>query len=198
MVTAAMKLKDTCSLEEELWSRQFVIKKQRHYFANTGPYSESYGFSSSCVWIWELYHKGSWVPNNWCFWIVVLEKILESLLDFKEINPASPKGNQSLIFIERTDYKVEAEYFGHLLWRTDPFEKTLMLGKDRRQEDSETTENEMVAWHHRLMDEWASSWSWWRTRRLGLPQSMGSQRVGHNWLIELNWIYSHSVWHIKW
>ena len=103
--------------------------------------------------MWELYHKESWVPKNWCFWIVVLEKTLESLLDFKEINPVSPKGNQSWIFIVMTDAKVEAEYFGHLLWRSDSFEKTLMLGKDWWQEDNETTEDETVAWHHRLMDK---------------------------------------------
>ena len=88
------------------------IKKQRHYFANKGPSSQSYGFSSSHVWMWELDSKESWVPENWCFWTVVLEMTLESPLDSKEIRPVHPKGNQSWIFIERTD----------------SFEKTLMLG----------------------------------------------------------------------
>ena len=107
------------------------IKKQRHYFANKGPSSQSYGFSSSHVWMWELDHKGSWVPKNRCFWTVVLEKALESPLHSKEIQPVHPKGNQSWIFIGGTDVEAEAP----LLWppvkiqRTDPFEKTLMLGK---------------------------------------------------------------------
>ena len=86
--------------------RQY-IKKQRHYFANKGPSSQSYGFSSSLVWMWELDYKENWVPKNWCFWTVVLEKTLESSLNCKEIQPVHPKGNQSWIFIGRTD--VEAE-----------------------------------------------------------------------------------------
>ena len=110
------------------------IKKQRHYFANKGPSSQSYGFSSSHVWIWELDYKESWALKNWCFWTVVLEKTLESSLDCKEIQPVHPKGNQSWIFIGRTNVKAELQYFGHLMWRTDSFEKTLMLGGigDRR------------------------------------------------------------------
>ena len=83
------------------------IKKQRHYFANKGLSSQSYGFSSSQGWMWELDYKESWAPKNWCFWTVVLKKTLESPLDSKGIKPVSPKGNQSWIFIGRTD--VEAE-----------------------------------------------------------------------------------------
>ena len=79
------------------------IKKQRHYFANKGPHSQSYGFSSSHVWIWELDHKEGWMLKNWCFWTVVLEKTLESSLNCKEIKPVNPKGNQSWILIGRTD-----------------------------------------------------------------------------------------------
>ena len=75
------------------------IKKQRHYFANKGPSSQGFGFSSSHVWMWELDYKESWAPKNWCFWIVVLEKTLESPLDCKEIQPINPKGNQSRVFI---------------------------------------------------------------------------------------------------
>ena len=78
-VTAAMKLKDTCSLKEKLWPTRQHIKKQTHYFANKALYDQSYGFSSSHVRIWELDHKESWAPKNWCFWTVVLEKTLESL-----------------------------------------------------------------------------------------------------------------------
>ena len=90
-----MKLKDTCSLEEKFDQPRQHIKKQRHYFANKGPKSQSYGFSSSHVWMWELDYKENWVLNNWCFWTVVLKKTLESLLDCKEIQPVNPNGNQS-------------------------------------------------------------------------------------------------------
>ena len=108
------------------------IKKQRHYFDNKGPTSQSYGFSSSHVWIWELDNKESWVPKNWCFWTVVLEKTLESPLDYKEIQPVnflmeiSPEYSYSL---ERLMLKLKLQYFGHLMRRADSFEKTLMLGK---------------------------------------------------------------------
>ena len=105
------------------------IKKQRHCFANKGPSSQSYDFSNSHVWMWELDHKESWVPKNWCFWTVVLEKTLESPLDCKEIQLVHPKGDQSWLFIEGTDAEAENQYFGHLMWRADSFEKTLMLGK---------------------------------------------------------------------
>ena len=91
------------------------ILKSRHYFANKGPYSQSYGFSSSQVWMWELDHKESWVPKIWCFWTVVLEKTLESLLDCKEIQPVNPKGDQSWIFIGRTDAEAETP----ILWPLD-------------------------------------------------------------------------------
>ena len=101
------------------------IKKQRHYFANKGQSSQSYGFSSSHVWMWELDYKGSWAPKNWCFWTVVLEKTLEILLDCKEIQPVHPKGNQSWIFIGRTDAEAETP----ILWPPDSLEKTLILGK---------------------------------------------------------------------
>ena len=105
------------------------IKKQRHYFADKVPSNQSYGFSSSHVWMWELDYKESWVPKNWCFWTVVLEKTLESPLDCKEMQPVHPKGNQSWIFIGRTDAEAETPNLGHLMCRTDPFEKTLMLEK---------------------------------------------------------------------
>jgi len=105
------------------------IKRQRHYFANKGLSSRSYGFSSSHVWMWELDYKESWAPKNWCFWTVVLEKTLDSPLDCKESQPVHPKGNQSWIFIGRTDMKLKLQYFGHLMRRTDSLEKTLMLGK---------------------------------------------------------------------
>ena len=102
------------------------IKKHRCYFTNKVPSSQSYGFSSSHVWMWELDHEESWTPKNWCFWTVLLEKTLESPLDSKEIQPVNPKGNQSWIFIERI---LKHQYFGQLMWRTDSLEKILMLGK---------------------------------------------------------------------
>ena len=113
-------------------SRQH-IKKQRHYFANKGLSSQSYGFSSSHVWMWDLDYKESWARKNWCYWTVVLEKTLESPLDCKEIQPVHPKGNQFWIFIGRIDLKLKLQYSGHLMWETDSLEKTLMLEKDWRQ-----------------------------------------------------------------
>ena len=84
------------------------IKKQRHHFANKGLYSHSYGFSSSHVWMWGLDHIEGWMPKNWCFQTVVLEKTVDSPLDWKEIKPVNPKGNLPWIFIERTDPEAEA------------------------------------------------------------------------------------------
>ena len=109
--------------------RQY-IKKQRHYFADKGPSSQSYGFSSSYIWTWELDHEESWPPKNWCFGTVVLEKTLESPLDCMEIQPVHPKGNQSRIFIVGTDTEAETPIlYSHLMRRTDSLKKTLMLGK---------------------------------------------------------------------
>ena len=105
------------------------IKKQRHYCANKGSSSQAYGFSSSHVWIWELDRKESWVPKNWCFWTVVLEKTLQSPLDYKEIQPVHPKEDQSWVFLEGLMLKLKLQYFGQLMERTDSLEKTLMLGK---------------------------------------------------------------------
>ena len=100
------------------------IKKQRYYFADKGQYNQSYGFSSGHVQMWELAHKEGWVPKNWCFWTVVLEKTLESLLDSKEIQLVYSKGNQSWIFIGRTDIEAEAP----ILWPSDV--KSQLIGKD--------------------------------------------------------------------
>ena len=127
--------------------RQY-IKEQRHYFANKGAYSQSYGFSSSHVWMWELDHKEDWALKNWCFWTAVLEKTLQSPLDSKEIKPVNPKGNQPWIFTGRTD----AEAL--ILWPPDA--KNWLIGKDPdarkdwMQEEKGTTEDEMVGWHHWL------------------------------------------------
>ena len=105
------------------------IKKQRHRFANKGPYSQSCGFSSSHVWMWELDHKECWVLKNWYFWTVVLEKTLESPLDCKEIKPVNLKANQSWIFIGRTDAEAGTPVLWPLMQRADSLEKSLILGK---------------------------------------------------------------------
>ena len=116
---------------------------------NKGPSSQGYGFSGSHVWMWELDYKESWAPKSWCFWTVVLEKTLESPLDCKKIPPVYPKGNQSWIFIVRTDAETETP----ILWPPDA--KSWLIwkdpdaGKDWRWEKW-TTEDEMVAWHHRI------------------------------------------------
>ena len=128
MVTAAMKLNDACSLKGKLWPPRQHIKKQRHYFANKGPSSQSYGFTSSQVWMWELDYRESWAQKNWCFCTVVLEKTLESLLDCKEIQPVNSKGSPEYS-LEGLMMKLKLQYFGHLMRRTDSLEKTLMLGK---------------------------------------------------------------------
>ena len=104
-------------------------KKQRHYFANKGPSSQGCGFSSSHVWVWELDYKESWVPKNWCFWTVVLEKTPENPLDCKEIQPVILKEISPRCSLEGLMLKLKLQYFGHLMGRADSFEKTLMLGK---------------------------------------------------------------------
>ena len=125
-------------------------KKQRRYFANKGPSSQSFGFSSSHVGMWELDYKESWAPKNWCFWTVVLEKTLESPLDCKAIQPVHPKGNQSWIFIRKTDAEAETP----ILWPSDAKNwliwKDPNAGNDWRWEEKGMTEDEMVGWHHRL------------------------------------------------
>ena len=144
-----LRRKATTNLDRILKSRDKKKKKQRHYFANKGPSSQSYGFSSSHVWMWELDHKEGWVLKNWCFQTVVLEKTLESPLDSKEIKPVNPKGKQLWIVIVRT--AVEAP---NLWW---PDAKSQLIGKDPDagkdwgQEEKGVTENEMtVCWHHWL------------------------------------------------
>ena len=126
------------------------IKKQGHYFANKDPSSQGYGFSSGHIWMWELDYKESWVLKNWCFWTVVLEKTLESPLDCKEIQLVHPKGDQSWVFIGRTDVEAETP----ILWPPDV--KSWLTGndpganKDWGQEEKGISEDEMVGWHHRV------------------------------------------------
>ena len=144
MVTAAMKLKDTFSWKKSYDQPRQHIKKQSHYFANKGPSSQSYGFSSSHVWIWELDYKESWVLKNWCFWTVVLEKTLESLespRDCKEILPVHCKGNQSWIFIGRTDTEAETP----ILW--PPNANSWLIGNNLDARKDWGQEEKEVTWH---------------------------------------------------
>ena len=150
MGITAMKLKEIAPWQKSYNQPRQLIKKQRHYFANKGLSSQSYGFSSSHVWMWVLDYKERWAPKHSCFGTVVLEKTLESPLDCKEIQPVHPKGNQSWIFIGRTDVEAETP----ILWTPDVKNwliwKDPDAGKDWRQEEKGMTENEMVGWHHWL------------------------------------------------
>ena len=143
-------LKILISLRSDLYLIILIcisIKKKRHYFVNKGPSSQGNGFSSGLVWMWELGYKENWVPKNWCFWTVVLEKTLQSPLDCKEIQPVHPKGNESWIFIERTDAEAQTPK----LWPPDVQNwltgKDPDAGKDWKQEEKRTREDEMVGWH---------------------------------------------------
>ena len=142
--------------------------------------SQSYSFSSSHVWMWELDHKESWAPKNWCFWTAVLEKTLERPLDCKEIKPVNPQGNQSWIFIGRTDAEAEAP----ILWPPDV--KNWLIGKiEGRRRRGKQSMRWMASptWWTWV---WASSRSWWWTGKPGMLQSLGPQRVGHDWASKLD------------
>ena len=158
---------------------------KRYYFANKGPSSQGYGFPSSHVWMWGLDYKESWAPKNWCFLTVVLEKTLESPLDCKEIQPVHSKGDQSWVFIGRTDVEAETP----ILWPPDA--KSLLIwkdpdaGKDWGQKEKGMIEDEMVGWHH-----WLNGHGFGWTPGVGDGQGglafTGSQRVWHDWETELN------------
>ena len=162
------------------------IKKQRHNFADKGPSSQSYGFPSSHVWIWELDHKEDWALKNWCFHTLVVEKIPESPLDSKEIKPVNSKGNKPWIFIGRAD----AEFETPILWPPDVkswlIGRDSDVGKDWGWEEKVATENEMVGWHH-----WINGHEFEQTpgdiearqENLTCCSPCGC-RVGHNWTTE--------------
>ena len=161
------------------------IEKQRHHFANKGPYSQSYGFSSSHVWMWELYHKEGWALKNWCFWTVVLEKTLERPFDCKEIKSVNPKGNQHWIFIG----KIDAETAAPVLWPPDAkgqlFGKDLIQGKtEGRKRRGNRGWDVWMTSPTRWTWVWANSRRWWRTGKPGKLQSMGLQ----SWTWLRNWI----------
>ena len=142
--------------------RQY-IKKQRHYFANKGPSGQSYGFSSSHLWMWELDYKESWAQKNWCFWTMVLEKTLVSPLDSKE-KEISPEYS-----LEGLMLKLKLQYFGHLMGRTDSLEKTLMLGKiEGRRRRGWQRMRWFMASPIRWTWVWVNSGNWWWTGRPGM------------------------------
>ena len=162
---------------------------QRYSFANKSISSQGYGFSNSHVWMWELDYKDSWVLKNWCFWTVVLEKTLESPLDCKEIQPVHSKGDQSWVFIGRTAAEAETP----ILWPPDVkswlIGKAPDAGKDWRQEEKGTTEDEMVGWHH-----WLNGLEFEEAPGVGDGQgglaccSPWGHSVGHDWATGLKWI----------
>ena len=162
-----------------------ILKKQRHYFANKGPYSQRYGFFSSYVWMWELDHKESWAPKNQCFQTVLLEKTPESPLDSQESKLANPKGNKPWIFIGRTDAEAEAP----ILWPPDAnswlIGKDPDLVKDWRQEEKKTTEDEMIWWHHWLnVHEFEHVLGDGEVQGSLVCCSLWGHRVGQDWAIE--------------
>ena len=159
-----------------------VLKNQRHHFASKGPYSQSYGFSSSNVWMWELDHKEGWVKNG-CFLTVVLEKDSWEFLGQQGDQTINPKGNQCCIFIGRTDAEAEATIF----WPPD--ENSQLFGKDpdagRLRTGGEGGDRWWNGWMASLTQQtwiWASSVTQWKTGMPGMLQSMGLQRVSHDWL----------------
>ena len=177
------------------WKKSFDqprqhIKKQRHYSANKGQSSQDYGFSSNHVWMLKLECKEIWVPKNWWLWTMVLEKTLESAVDCKEIQPVHPKGNQSEYSLVGLMLKLWLQYFGHLMQRSNSFEKTLMLGKTEGMRKGDGR-----GWWYGWMAS-PTQWTWvwvnfgnWRwTGRPGALQYMGSQSIRHNWGTELNWL----------
>ena len=183
MVMAAMKLKDFVPWKKNYDQPRQHVKKQRHYFANKGPSHQSYGFSSSHVWMWELDQKEGWAMKNWCFWTVVLG--LESALNCKGISLFNPNGNQPWVFIGRTDTEAEAPILWHLMQGAESLEKTLMLGNT---EGKRRREWQRMQWFNSIrlngLEFWANSRRWWRTEKPGMLQSIRSQRVGHNWATE--------------
>ena len=163
-----------------LWKKSYDkpkqhIKKQTYHFASKGPFSQSYGFFSSHVWMWELDYKEIWGLKNWCFWTVVLEKTLESPLDCKEIQPVHPKGNQSWIFIGRTD--VEAETL--IVWPPDAKNWLIWKGPDAGKDWSGRRGRQRMRWLMASLPWWTWVWvnsgNWWWTGRPGVLQSMGSE-----------------------
>ena len=168
------------------------MKKQRHYFANKGPSCQSYAFSSSHVWMWEMDSKESWALKNWCFWTVVLEKTLESPLGCKESNQYILKEISPDLLIRippciKLMQKLKLQYFGYLIERIDLLKNILMLGglKVGGEGDDRGWDGWMASLT-RWTWAWVSSGSWWWIGKPDMLQFIGLQRVGHDWATELN------------
>ena len=163
------------------------IKKQRHYFAYKGLSSQGYGFSCSHGCMWELDNKESWEPKNWCFWTVVLEKTLRVPWTVRRSNQSILKEISPEYSLEGLMLKLKLQYFGHLMWKTDSLKRPWWWERlkavregDNRGWDGWMASPTQWTW------VWASSGSWWWTGKPGVLQSMGSQRVRHDWGTELN------------
>ena len=165
------------------------ILKKRYYFTNKGPSSQSCGFSSSHIWIWELNHKNknkNWAPKNWCFWTVVMKKTLESPWTARRSNQSILKEISSEYSLEGLMLKLNLQCFGLLMWRMTHWKRPWCWGRlkaggegDDRGWDSWVASLTWWTW------VWASSRSWWWTGKPGVLQSRGLQRVGHDWVTEL-------------
>ena len=179
------EIKRLLLLGRKAMTNRQCIKKQRHHFANTGLYSQSYGFSSSCVQMWKLDHKEGWVPKRWCFQTVVLEKTLECPLDSREIKPFKPKGNQSWTFIGRTDAEAEAPIFWPPYGKNGFIVKDPDAGKDWEQEKW-VAENVMIGWPHQLYGCEFEQTLRDSEGQENLPcySPWGSQRTGQDWATE--------------
>ena len=194
-----MKLKTFVPWKKSYDQPRQHIKKQRHYFANKCPSSQSYGFSSGHVWMWELDCEEGWVPKNryselWCWRRLLRVPWTTSRSNQSILKEISPEYS-----LEELMLKLKRQHFGHLLWRTDSLEKTLMLGKieGRRRRGWKR-----MRWLDGITDSWAWVWvnsgSWWWTVRPGVLQSMELQRAGHDWATELNWAeLNWTEWYVR-
>ena len=170
-----------------------LIKKQRHYFANKGPSSQGYGFSNGHIWMWELDCKESWVQKNWCFWTVVLEKTLENPLD--SLKQSILKEISLECSLEGLKVQFHWSWNSNTLatWSKELTHLQRIWCWERLRAGGEGDDRGWVGWMASLTQRtwvWVNSGSWWWTGRPGVMQSMGLQRVGHDWVTELNWTSS--------